>query len=133
MRISDWSSDVCSSDLDAGDVLVELILERRRPRHELEAEAVVDHRDATGREVEALTIDAGDMLARRSLQMRQASVGREPRRGGVEVATAQGIQEIALQEGYKTSSTTVAAPAPIARKYGGSKGEREHDGEGKRG
>src|SRR3546814_17363741 len=46
--------------------------------------AVVDHRDATGREVEALTIDAGDMLARRSLQMRQASVGREPRRGGIE-------------------------------------------------
>src|SRR3546814_5959469 len=87
---------------DAGDVLVELILERRRPRHELEAEAVVDHRDATGREVEALTIDAGDMLARRSLQMRQASVGREPRRGGVEVATAQGIQETALEEDSKT-------------------------------
>src|SRR3546814_1917915 len=81
--------------------------------------SVVDHRDATGREVEALTIDAGDMLARRSLQMRQASVGREPRRGGVEVATAQGIQEIALQEDYKTSSTPVAAPAALARKYGG--------------
>ena len=35
---------------DAGDVLAEFFLERRRPRHELEAEAVVDHREATGRE-----------------------------------------------------------------------------------
>src|SRR3546814_12790112 len=66
--------------------------------------SVVDHRDATGRAVEALTIDAGDMLDRRSLQMRQASVGREPRRAGVEVAPAQGIPEIAPQADYKTSS-----------------------------
>src|SRR3546814_8309700 len=101
------------------------MLERRRPRHDLEAEAVVDHRDATGSEVEALTIDAGDMLARRSLQMRQASVGREPRRGGVEVATAQGIQEIALQEDYKTSSTPVAAPAALARQYGGCTADKD--------
>src|SRR3546814_18911829 len=79
---------------DAGDVLVELILERRRPRHELEAEAVVDHRDATGREVEALTIDAGDMLARRSLQMRQARGGREPRQIGRASCRGRGCQSV---------------------------------------
>src|SRR3546814_1482152 len=73
-------------------MLAELLLERRRPGHELEAEAVVDHREATGREGETLAIHACDMLACGRLQIRQARVGREPRRGGIQPATAQGTQ-----------------------------------------
>src|SRR3546814_10046166 len=79
-------------------MLAELLLERRRPGHELEAEAVVDHREATGREGETLAIHACDMLACGRLQIRQARVGREPRRGGIQPATAQGTQEIALKD-----------------------------------
>src|SRR3546814_13983499 len=79
-------------------MLAELLLERRRPGHELEAEAVVDHREATGREGETLAIHACDMLACGRLQIRQARVGREPRRGGIQPATAQATQEIARQD-----------------------------------
>src|SRR3546814_7145012 len=33
MRISDWSSDVCSSDLGFGRVVIRPAIEHRRPRH----------------------------------------------------------------------------------------------------
>src|SRR5690606_4980601 len=43
---------------DAGDVTAELFFKRRRPGHELEAQAFIDHGEAAGGEREALAIGA---------------------------------------------------------------------------
>src|SRR3972149_35718 len=61
---------------DAGDVLAEIAFQRRRPRHELEAEPVIDHGEAAGGQDETLAIDAGDVFPARRL------LGRRPRLGG---------------------------------------------------
>ena len=48
---------------DAGDMVSEMPVERRRPRDEGEAQAVVDHGEPAGGQREALAIGAGDHLA----------------------------------------------------------------------
>src|SRR5258708_35112934 len=48
---------------DAGDMATELLLQRWRPRHQTEPEAVIDHGEATGGEVEASCVSSGHMLA----------------------------------------------------------------------
>ena len=56
-------------------MLSELSLKRRRPGDKAKAEAVVDHGEATGCEVEPLAIDAGDILAFCCGMMRQSAFG----------------------------------------------------------
>src|SRR3546814_1838828 len=55
MRISDWSSDVCSSDLSVKDLLLETIAERKKnPGDDLISKALqieVDGRKWTDREI----------------------------------------------------------------------------------
>src|SRR3546814_9936539 len=74
MRISDWSSDVCSSDLD---VLAEALIERRAPRHELKAQPFVDHREAARRKRHPLPVDAADIVAcARRFVLKSCEIGR---------------------------------------------------------
>src|SRR3546814_3704701 len=62
MRISDWSSDVCSSDLEALDVLVELVVALRRlddEFHRLAARALAEGAGIVGEGAHAG--DAGEL------------------------------------------------------------------------
>ena len=93
----------------AGDVLAELAFEFAGPGDELEAEAVVDHREAAGREREVLAHCAGDVLASLRLHMRQAGFGRELFADGIEFAPAQGAKKIGLDD----DALTVAARQPL--------------------
>src|SRR3546814_7775276 len=70
MRISDWSSDVCSSDLFAADILVARLGIREhapRRRHDGDTQAVLDARQFLGTAVHPATRlrDARDVLDRR--------------------------------------------------------------------
>src|SRR3546814_20745890 len=78
MRISDWSSDVCSSDL---------------PRHELEAETVVDHGEAARRERAALAIGARHILARSGLRELPAGLRRKLVAQRFHLALAQRVDQ----------------------------------------
>lgn len=69
--------------------MAELAIDLPRPRHELEAEPVVDHREPSGRQGEAFAISAGDVFARRRLQVRQAGFGGELGADGVQLAAAE--------------------------------------------
>src|SRR3546814_15302145 len=84
MRISDWSSDVCSSDL--------------RPGHELKAEAIVDHGEAARCEREPLPIGAGDVFAAPSLGECPAGLRGELVRQRVKLASAQRLDELARED-----------------------------------
>jgi hypothetical protein len=55
-------------------MLAELLLQRRPPGHELEAETIIDHGEPPRRERDALAIDAGDVLAFGGRAMREASL-----------------------------------------------------------
>src|SRR3546814_8995643 len=69
MRISDWSSDVCSSDLlEAHDKLVELAADARATR---ERDLVVSRFDNTG------VIDAALTLYRRAIEHEKPDAQRE--------------------------------------------------------
>ena len=48
---------------NACDLSPELLLQSGSPGHQLEAEAIVNHSESPRREGDALTIDAGDVLA----------------------------------------------------------------------
>ena len=48
---------------DTGHLSAEVLLQRRPPGDELEAEPVIDHCEAARGERDALALDAGDMLA----------------------------------------------------------------------
>ena len=67
--------DAAAGGHDARDLLSELLLQRRPPRHELEAETIIDHGEPTRGERDALAIDAGDVLAFGGRAMREASLG----------------------------------------------------------
>src|SRR3546814_13889729 len=75
MRISDWSSDVCSSDLAWNDALpvgaVDVAV-RERPRH---VAIAADHHGGQAGPGEALHVD----LAARRAQVRVAQARAEPR------------------------------------------------------
>src|SRR3546814_11095132 len=66
MRISDWSSDVCSSDLTGGHEAAEVVEERPRLVHGVEALGLLAaHVDAlAGDDAEAGLLEAVDDLAR---------------------------------------------------------------------
>jgi len=48
---------------DARNLPTELLFQCRAPRHELEAEPIIDHRETSGTQCDALTVDSGDVLA----------------------------------------------------------------------
>ena len=83
----------------------ELLFERRRPRHELEAEAVVDHGEAAGSEREALTVGAGDILAGRGMIEGLTGLGCEPFAEGFDL-TAPERADQAVGEGPKQGRTS---------------------------
>ena len=58
-------------------MLTDLAFEGRRPGHELESEAVIDHGEAARREREALPVGARHILARCGLRELSAGLGRE--------------------------------------------------------
>jgi hypothetical protein len=62
---------------DARDLFSELLLQRRPPRHKLEAKTIIDHGEPPRRERDALAIDAGDVLAFGGRAMREASLSGE--------------------------------------------------------
>src|SRR5580692_561724 len=62
---------------DTVHLLAKLLFECRPPRHQLEAESVVDHGEAARRKRHALAIDAGDMLTVGGGAMREPGVGRK--------------------------------------------------------
>jgi hypothetical protein len=71
-----------------------VLIQLRPPRHELEAEPVVDHREAPGREGDALAADAGDVPALGRGPMRQPGLGRELGCRLVKLPLAQPIQQV---------------------------------------
>lgn len=48
---------------DTRNMLAELLLQGRTPRHELEAKPIVDHREPSRGKRDALTVDTRNMLA----------------------------------------------------------------------
>lgn len=70
-------------------MLTELPFQRGGPRHELEAEPVVDHREPARGEREALSVAAGDILAGRGAGQRPADFGRQLFREGVQLTLAE--------------------------------------------
>ena len=77
----------------AGDVLTDLAFEGRRPGHELESEAVIDHGEAARREREALPVGARHILARCGLRELSAGLGRELLAKGVDLALPQHVDQ----------------------------------------
>src|SRR3546814_14923874 len=67
--------DATGAARHAGDVLADLAFKGWRPRHELEAETVVDHGEAARREREALAIGARHKLARSGLRELPVGLG----------------------------------------------------------
>src|SRR3546814_7846423 len=62
MRISDWSSDVCSSDLEDGDVLVVTKLDRLG-RNAMDEAGTVADRDRMGVRVHCLALGGVDLTS----------------------------------------------------------------------
>lgn len=62
--------------LDARDVLSDAFVEERLPRHELEAETVLDHRKATTPEVDDSSETAADVVARSRREVGQTTLSR---------------------------------------------------------
>src|SRR3546814_1362358 len=91
MRISDWSSDVCSSDLpfpperpgdrlaprDTGDLLAEMALKHRSPRHKCELPALLNESEPNACQIDVTAIDTLDPLVRVPLDVVQAELPRE--------------------------------------------------------
>src|SRR3546814_18773616 len=114
MRISDWSSDVCSSDLPqrpllaetpvhpaagrhhSGDVFAKLRVERRPPRDELEAQAIIHHGEPARRQREALTVDPGHIIAGNGWHVGQPGFGGDPGDGAVQFALPHRAEQLAV-------------------------------------
>src|SRR5579885_2114531 len=75
----------------------EVLFERRRPRHELEAEAVVEHREASRGEIEAAAVGARDVLAGGGFDGGLARLGGEALPQRVELATPQRLDQVAAE------------------------------------
>src|SRR3546814_17332881 len=67
--------DATGAARHAGDVLADLAFKGWRPRHELEAETVVDHGEAARREREALAKGSRHLPARSGLRELPAGLG----------------------------------------------------------
>jgi hypothetical protein len=76
----------------------ELLFERRRPGHELEAEPIVNHGEAAGGEREALSISPGDTFAGGGSIERPAGLGGELLSQHFDFALAQRADQIAGED-----------------------------------
>ena len=94
----------------------ELLFEGRRPRHELEAKAVVDHGEAAGGERDALAIGAGDIFAVVRAVEGLASLGSELLAERVHFSAAQRIDQVAA----KNDSLTVPFAEALFDQMGGA-------------
>ena len=75
--------DSAARQHDAGDLATELLLQGRTPGHELEAEAIIDHREPARTQGDPLAVDARDVLTFRAMGDRRAWFRRQsspPRR-----------------------------------------------------
>jgi hypothetical protein len=79
-------------------VLAELVFEGRRPGHELEAEAVIDHREAAGGERHALAIGAGDIFAIACRFERLAGLLRQPVGNSIDLAAAKRLDQVSAED-----------------------------------
>ena len=95
----------------------ELLLKRRRPRDELEAQAVVDHGEPAGGERQAPTIGSGNLLARGGLEIWQAGLGRQPGSNRAELAASRALRQSVRVEEQRPSRRGMAPmpPVPAAR------------------
>src|SRR3546814_6844862 len=80
--------DAAIAARETGDMAAELLFEGRRPGHELETEAVIDHREAAGGERDAPLVGASDVFPRRGLIEWEAALCRESGAEGVQLASA---------------------------------------------
>ena len=85
-------------------MLTELPVERLRPRHELETDAVIDHGEPPRSERHALPHDAGDILAFGGRPMQQAGRLGEPGRHSVDLSIAKRREEIAREDNATAAS-----------------------------
>ena len=74
------------------------MFQRWRPGDKAEAEAVVDHGEASGGEGYPLAVDPSDMLAARRRLVGKAGLRRDPRRGGFQFAPAKSVKKVAGEE-----------------------------------
>ena len=84
---------IASGRHHAANLPSKLLLQRRSPGHELEAESIVDHCIAAGRKCDALAVDPRHVLAFGGWAMRKPSFGRQFGGGSIEFALAQSIDE----------------------------------------
>ena len=81
----------------AADVTAKFAFERWRPRDELKAETVVDHREPARGQRQPPAIDAGDVFARRRRTISEASFAREAFGDGTDLASAKRIDQVASE------------------------------------
>src|SRR3990167_7759943 len=89
--------DAAAGADDAGHLAAELLFEGAGPGNEAETQAIVDHGEAAGGEREALTNDAGDLLAGRSRAVCKPGLARDLRADGIQLALAQRVEHSALE------------------------------------
>src|SRR5579885_3215131 len=82
---------------DAGDRSAEMLFERRRPRHELETEAVVEHREPAGSQIEAAAIGARDVFADGGFNGGLARLGLEALPQRVQLAAPQRLDQVTAE------------------------------------
>src|SRR5882757_5848848 len=90
--------DATSRRHRARDMLAELLFEGGAPRHQLEAETIVDHGESAGGQGDPLPIGPGDLLAFGGRMMRESSLSREFGDRIVQLAPTQSVQEIAGED-----------------------------------
>ena len=82
----------------ARDMLAEFLIERGPPRHQLKSKPIVNHSEATRRQRDAMAIGTSDVFALGGGAMCKAGFGRELGDRVVQLAPAQGVQEIAGED-----------------------------------
>src|SRR3546814_14693781 len=96
MRISDWSSDVCSSDLRAGEEDA-LTLPARQRRAHVADEAVITHRQPRDIIVHAGKAGAAQHLIEIELRIEERDILRD--RAGIEQIVLLDDAEVAAERG----------------------------------
>jgi hypothetical protein len=89
--------DAATRHHDAGDVLAEVLLQRRPPWHQLEAESVIDHGEPARCQHHPLTKGPGDEFALAGRVMCEAGLSSELGCGGIELSPPQRADEVARE------------------------------------
>jgi hypothetical protein len=76
---------------DASHVAAELPLQGRRPRHQAELQAIVEHGEATGAEAQPALIDAANQVAALGWTVRPVELDRESRSFRIKLPPSQRI------------------------------------------